>query len=195
MISGIFSDDKNEEEQNIRNQSATSKIAEDQSTQEIRYRLKKVVESKGENCETANGFGSHEVEDVDDDDSFVVDETEGGDLEELEETEPQDLSSKVKVTENGLDLTGPGKCETDSISVPADTPGLRDSVNETKENPDQHSIQFSKETNAQCPVSTFCKFLADFSCLTMIPGRVVCFLRNAAIKFCSLSRMKGLIMF
>lgn len=159
MISVIFSDDKNGDEENVRNQSATSEIAEDQSTQEIRYRLKKVVERKGENCETANGFGSHDVEDIDDDDSLVVDETEGRDLEELEETEPEDLSSKVKVTENGLNLTGSGKCESDSIPVPADRPGLRDSVNETKENPDQHSTQFSKETNTQCPVSTFCKFL------------------------------------
>ncbi|XP_045209229.2 zinc finger protein 236-like isoform X2 [Mercenaria mercenaria] len=144
-------DDNDGGEETGKNQTATSTLvsAGDQSTQEIRYKLRLIADSRVEKYGLTNGYESLEYDNGDDDESLIVGNTDSQDLEELV---PQDLSSKVKVTQNDLVLERSARGDSNANSPQAGNHELNDISAETKENLEQHSSRHFKGDSLECPV-------------------------------------------
>lgn len=142
-----LTNDKNEDGEDFTNKPATSTelTPGDQSTQEVHNQLKNIAEINRDNFEFTNGFGSPEYEDGEENGSLIVDEVGHQDTEELEESLPEDLSSKVKVDYNDFGLTGTKRCESGMLSGQADIAELKGLAVVT------YNVS-SKESCVQCPV-------------------------------------------
>ncbi|XP_045191372.2 zinc finger protein 236-like [Mercenaria mercenaria] len=131
-------------EKTEKNQTAASTLvsAGDQSTQEICNTLRVIEYCKVEQLD---------YDDWDDNDSFINSDTENHDIEELV---PEDLSSKVKVTQNDPEIEESNRDDSNVSSLQADKRELKNSSTETKENREEHLNKQSKEDmySFQCPV-------------------------------------------
>lgn len=155
----LLSDDKDEKKEG--NQPNTSALvsAVDKCTQEIQYGL--TVKRNKRHADTTvtlqNGFVT--LSSDENDDNLIINEGETQNLEEPGDTELADLCSKVKVTDNDLDLSG--SSVDDSCLSPARSDRHEcwpcDNSAETKNDYKQHLIEDSNETSVQCSVSlTLC---------------------------------------
>lgn len=152
----MLSDDKDEDEKKAGNQPNTSALVStgDQSTQKVQYGLKvKRDEQQADTVALQNGFVT--LSSDEDDNDLIINEEETQNLEEPGDTESADLSSKVKVTDNDLDLSG--SSVDDSCLSPVRLGRHEcwpcDYSTETKDDSEQHLIEDSKEPSVQCSVS------------------------------------------